>query len=81
MVFVKTLLGTLTLCGLLLAAVALALGPDHSGTAPRPLGLTAASVLASDGMAPDGRPDEDAPAPRRLDRLAVVPAGTPPSAG
>lgn len=81
MVFVKALLGALTLCGLLLGTGALALGPGHPGTASRPSGLTAASVLASDGMGPGGQPDEAGPAPRRPDRQVVVPASGLPTAG
>ncbi|MHB2210194.1 hypothetical protein [Methylobacterium sp. CM6257] len=67
--FVKTLLGALALCaGLLIwAGYVIGSGPPIAGTVPR--GLTAAAVLASDGMAPDGRPgDLDRGALGRLTR-------------
>jgi hypothetical protein len=53
MTFVKTLLGALALCAALLGGAALISGPDLAHT--QTSGLTAAAVLASDGMAPDGR--------------------------
>lgn len=53
MTFVKTVLGALALCAVLLAGAAIVSGPDLAPA--QTAGLTAAAVLASDGMAPDGR--------------------------
>lgn len=79
MTFLKTLLGTLALCAVLLVAVARAVAPDPSGSAPRPQGLTAAAVLASDGMGPDGQPD--ASPPPEAGRLAAGPTAKTEPAG
>ncbi len=65
MAFLKTLLGTFALCAALLIWADYAIGPERSGSAPAS-GLTAAAVLASDGMTPDGSPGDD-----RLDRAAL----------
>ena len=69
----KTLLGSIIVCGVLLVLAALTLGSGLSGVTAQPHGLTAASVLASDGMGPDGRPDEASDTPRRSDHVAVAP--------
>ena len=67
MTFLKTLLGALAACAVLLLWAGHVVGPDRvdAGT----MGLTAAAVLASDGMTPDGRPG--GPGPER----AATPAG------
>lgn len=57
MTCLKTLLGALVLCAALLVWAGYAIGPDRTEGRMAP-GLTAAKVLASDGMAPDGRPAE-----------------------
>lgn len=71
MTLLKTLLGALALCAVLLVGMALAVAPEPSGSTPPPQGLTAADVLASDGMGPDGRPDESRAHPPEGGRMAV----------
>jgi hypothetical protein len=66
MAFLKTLLGTVALCAALLIWADYAIGPELSGSEPAS-GLTAAAVLASDGMTPDGSPGDDC-----LDRRVPV---------
>lgn len=62
MSFLKTLLGALCLCAALLAGAAFLSGSNLTvARTPQP-GLTAAAVLASDGMGPDGRTIRSAPA-------------------
>jgi hypothetical protein len=58
--FLKTLLGALALCTALLVWAGHVIGPGQPESRTTP-GLTAAEVLASDGMAPDGRPGEPHP--------------------
>ena len=74
MPFLKTLIGAVALCAVLLAGAALVIGPDRAVSNGHAPALTAAAVLASDGMAPDGRPGQAAVAGRDPDRLAVGPA-------
>ncbi|MCX4198785.1 hypothetical protein OMR07_27720, partial [Methylobacterium organophilum] len=64
MTFLKTLLASLALCAALLVWAGYAIGPERPTGRTGP-GLTAAAVLASDGMAPDGRPGEPAAATTR----------------
>ncbi|MGH1569911.1 hypothetical protein ACRAWG_03625 [Methylobacterium sp. P31] len=64
MTFVKTLLGALALCVALLIGAGYAVGSGSSTAGAPPQGLTAAAILASDGMTPDGRPGD-------LDREAL----------
>ncbi len=74
MTFLKTLLGALALCAALLVWAGHAIGPERP-TADASSGLTAAAVLASDGMAPDGRTG-DGPIDRAaLGRLAGAVSG------
>ncbi|QGY01104.1 hypothetical protein MMSR116_03705 [Methylobacterium mesophilicum SR1.6/6] len=65
MTFLKTVLTALAVCLALIVWASYAIGPTRPGAETAP-GLTAAAVLASDGMAPDGRPGEPA-----LDRAAL----------
>ncbi|MDP4002032.1 hypothetical protein [Methylobacterium sp. NEAU K] len=57
MMLLKTLLGALALCAALLVWGSYAIGPGLPA-ADATSGLTAATVLASDGITPDGRPGE-----------------------
>ncbi|MCJ2089072.1 hypothetical protein MKK88_24250 [Methylobacterium sp. E-005] len=54
MTLLKIVLGSAVLCAALLSVLSFALGPTHDVPA-QPPGLTAAAVLATDGMGPDGR--------------------------
>jgi len=65
MALLKTLLGAFALCAALLIWADRAIGPEQSGLEPA-AGLTAATVLASDGMEADGSPGDG-----RLDRAAL----------
>ena len=65
MTFFKNLMGALALCTALLVWADHAIGPVRP-VVETATGLTAAEVLASDGMAPDGRPGDPI-----LDRAAV----------
>jgi hypothetical protein len=65
MTFLKTVLAAVAICVALLVWADFAIGPERPGTGTAS-GLTAAAVLASDGMTPDGRPGEPA-----LDRAAL----------
>lgn len=81
MTFLKTLLGSFAICAVLLALAALTLGPSSTGMNSHPRGLTAASVLASDGMGPDGRPGEGTLVPRMPGHVAIAPVGHTQPAG
>ncbi|MCJ2072985.1 hypothetical protein MKK75_30035 [Methylobacterium sp. J-030] len=52
MSLLKTLLGAVTLSAALLTILSFAVGPDRPDPHVEPPGLTAADVLASDGMGP-----------------------------
>jgi hypothetical protein len=80
MAFLKTLLGTFALCAALLIWADYAIGPERSGSEPAS-GLTAAAVLASDGMTPDGSPGDDRLDRAALDSLARTATAEPPTAG
>jgi hypothetical protein len=77
----KTVIGALGLCAALLVGAAVLYGPDRDAVPVRPAGLTAAAILASDGMGPDGRIAESAPGSPRPRRMilsgaqAAQPAG------
>jgi hypothetical protein len=75
MTFLKTLLGALALSVALLVWAGCAIGPDEQGTGGPAPGLTAAAVLASDGMTPDGKPGEAALDRAALGRLAGAASG------
>ncbi|MEE7450066.1 hypothetical protein MRF4_20910 [Methylobacterium radiotolerans] len=70
MTFLKTLLASLALCAALLVWAGFAIGPERPTDRTEP-GLTTAAVLASDGMAPDGRPGDPAAGRGGLDREAL----------
>ena len=70
MTFLKTLLASLALCAALLVWAGYAIGPERPTGRTGP-SLTAAAVLASDGMAPYGRPGEPAADGGGLDRAAL----------
>ncbi|MGU3555237.1 hypothetical protein [Methylobacterium radiotolerans] len=71
MTFLKTLLASLALCAALLVWAGFEIGPERPTGRTGP-GLTAAAVLASDGMAPDGRPGGPATDGGGLDRAALA---------
>lgn len=76
MAFLKTLLGTFALCAALLIWAAHAIGPERSGSEPAP-GLTAAAVLASDGMTPEGARENGGLDRAALDKLARAASDEP----
>jgi hypothetical protein len=55
MSLLNTMLGVIALCAALLFGISVALGPVDQQAQAKSAGLTAAAVLASDGMGPDGR--------------------------
>lgn len=79
MAFLKTLLGTFALCAALLIWAAYAIGPERSGSEPAS-GLTAAAVLASDGMTPDGARGDGGLDRATLDKLARAASDEPQAA-
>lgn len=68
--FLTTVLGGLAVCALLLACVGYRVGTDVP-PAERWDGLTAATVLASDGMSAKGGRTDDARMVARADRVAA----------
>ena len=71
MTFLKPLLASLALCAALLVWAGFAIGPERPTGRTGP-SLTAAAVLASDGMAPDGRPGGPAADGGGPDRAALA---------